>query len=212
MPRLQTSMVTTFSVPCNRPRRSIGILPSGRVILLSNADMENQEDGSSISDLGAISAVALNHFFAQRAMRAFCTHFDEALEHMDVNASQFCMLALLQQREPLVFGDMAAELEMDRSNMSANLAPLLRRGLISTNTDERDRRKRQLVVTAQGRKAVASAMIPWMRAYEDTFTFARLLDIDSMRDLFRVMRDMKKHDDLTEATVRPESRVVLRND
>ncbi|WOD15084.1 hypothetical protein [Paraburkholderia kirstenboschensis] len=96
--------------------------------------------------------------------------------------------------------------------MWANLAPLLRHGLISTSTHERDRRKRQLVVTAQGRKTVASAMIPWMRAYEDTFTFARLLDIDSMRDLFRVMRDMKKHDDLSEATVRTESRVVLRND
>lgn len=174
--------------------------------------MENQDSGRSMCDLQAISAVALNHFFAQRAMRAFWTHFDETLRHTDVNASQFCMLALLHQREPLVFGDMAAELEMDRSNLSANLAPLLRRGLISTITHERDRRKRQLVVTARGRKAVTSAMIPWMRAYQDTFTFVRLLDIDSMRDLFRVMRDMKKQDDLSGTAVRPESQLVLRND
>jgi DNA-binding MarR family transcriptional regulator len=176
--------------------------------------MENQYSESSMSDLGAISAVALNHFFAQRAMRAFWAHFDEALRHTDVNASQFCMLALLHLREPLVFGDMAAELEMDRSNLSANLAPLLRRGLISTITHERDRRKRQLVVTAQGRKTVTSAMIPWMQAYQDTFTFVRLLDIDSMRDLFRVMRDTKKLADLNDAssaTVRPESPQALRN-
>src|SRR5579859_7253268 len=109
---------------------------------------------------------------------------------------------------------MAAELEMDRSNLSANLAPLLRRGLISTITHERDRRKRQLVVTAQGRKTVTSAMIPWMQAYQDTFTFVRLLNIDSMRDLFRVMRDTKKLDDLNDAsgaTVHPESPQVLRN-
>ncbi|MFM0671507.1 MarR family winged helix-turn-helix transcriptional regulator [Paraburkholderia sediminicola] len=167
-----------------------------------------------MSDLRAISAVALNHFFAQRAMRAFWAHFDEALRHTDVNASQFCMLALLHLREPLVFGDMAAELEMDRSNLSANLAPLLRRGLISTITHERDRRKRQLVVTAQGRKTVTSAMIPWMQAYQDTFTFVRLLDIDSMRDLFRGMRDTKKLDDLNDAsgaTVRPEPPQALRN-
>jgi len=174
--------------------------------------MENQEHGSPISELGAISAAALNHFFAQRAMRAFWTHFDEALRHTDVNASQFCMLALLQQREPLVFGDMAAQLEMDRSNMSANLAPLLRRGLVSTNTHERDGRKRQLVVTAQGREAIASAIIPWLRAYEDTLTFARLFDIDFMRDLFRAMRDMSKHVELSGATVRPKSRPAPQND
>ncbi len=81
--------------------------------------------------IGDISDLALNHFFAQRAMRAFWAHFDDALRHTDVNASQFCMLALLHRREPLVFGDMAAQLEMDRSNLSAILAPLFRRGLIS---------------------------------------------------------------------------------
>ena len=53
-----------------------------------------------------------------------------------------------------------------------------------------------------------------MQAYQDTFTFVRLLDVDSMRDLFRVMRDTKKLDDLNDAcgaTVRPESPQVLRN-
>jgi DNA-binding MarR family transcriptional regulator len=101
------------------------------------------------------------------------------------------MLALLHLREPLVFGDMAAQLEMDRSNLSANLSPLFRRGLISAIAHEGDRRKRQLVVTTEGRKAVASAMAPWMRAYQDTFACVRLIDLDSMRDLFHVARDMK---------------------
>ena len=165
--------------------------------------------------IGEISALTLNHFFTQRAMRAFWAHFDEALRHTDVNASQFCMLALLHLREPLAFGDMAAELEMDRSNLSANLAPLFRRRLISTISHEGDRRKRQLVVTTEGRKAVTCAMSPWMRAYQDTFAFVRLIDLDSMRDLFHVLRDMKKLDDLNDASgapARPESRLLRRKD
>jgi hypothetical protein len=95
------------------------------------ADMESQNCESSMPAIGDISDLALNHLFAQRAMRAFWAHFDDALRHTDVNASQFCMLALLHRREPLVFGDMAAQLEMDRSNLSDILAPLFRRGLIS---------------------------------------------------------------------------------
>ncbi|SIT39280.1 Transcriptional regulator [Paraburkholderia piptadeniae] len=177
--------------------------------------MESQHCESSIPAIEEISALALNHFFAQRAMRAFWAHFDEALRHTDVNASQFCMLALLHLREPLVFGDMATELEMDRSNLSANLAPLFRRMLISTISHEGDRRKRQLILTTEGRKAVASAMVPWMRAYQDTFAFVRLIDLDSMRDLFHVIRDMKRLDDPNVASgahARPETRILLNND
>jgi len=177
--------------------------------------MESQNCESSMLAIGEISALALNHFFAQRAMRALWAHFDEALRDTDVNASQFCMLALLHLREPMVFGDMAAELAMDRSNLSANLAPLFRRKLISSITHKGDRRTRQLAVTTEGRKAVASAMSPWMRAYQDTFAFLRLIDLDSMRDLFHVIRDMKRLDDLNDASgapARPESRLLLRND
>ncbi|MCP3717769.1 hypothetical protein [Paraburkholderia sp. CNPSo 3281] len=54
------------------------------------------------------------------------------------------MLSLLHQRGPLIFGDMAAELAMDRSSLSANLAPLFRRRLVSTIAHKGDRRKRQL--------------------------------------------------------------------
>lgn len=179
------------------------------------ADMESQNCESSMPAIAEISTLALNHLFAQRAMRAFGAHFDEALRHTDVNASQFCMLALLHLREPLVFGDMAAQLEMDRSNLSANLAPLFRRGLIAAIAHEGDRRKRQLVVTTEGRKTVASAMIPWMRAYQDTFAFVRLIDLDAMRDLFHVIRDMKTLDnvnDASRASACPEPRLLLRID
>ncbi|SEE92232.1 hypothetical protein SAMN02787142_5482 [Burkholderia sp. WP9] len=114
--------------------------------------MESQNRESSMPAIGDISALALNHFFAQRAMRAFWAHFDEALRHTEVT---------------------------------------------------------------EGRKAVASAMIPWMRAYEDTFAFVRLIDLDSMRDLFHAIRDMKRLDDLNDASgvsARPESRLLLCND
>jgi len=92
---------------------------------------------------------------------------------------------------------------------------LFRRGLIAAIAHEGDRRKRQLVVTTEGRKAVASAMIPWTRAYQDTFAFVRLIDLDSMRELFHVIRDMKRLDDVDDASgasACPEPRLLLRID
>ncbi|TCG02679.1 hypothetical protein BZM27_54040, partial [Paraburkholderia steynii] len=50
------------------------------------ADMETQNCETSLLSIGEISALALNHFFAQRAMRAFWAHFDEELRHTDVTA------------------------------------------------------------------------------------------------------------------------------
>ncbi|MCX5540452.1 MarR family transcriptional regulator [Paraburkholderia sp. CNPSo 3076] len=154
--------------------------------------MKSQAVDSPVLAIGEVTALALNHFFAQRAMRAFWAHFDKELRDSDVTASQFCMLSLLHQTGPLIFGDMAAELAMDRSSLSANLAPLFRRRLVSTIAHKGDRRKRQLIVTSEGGKAVASAIVPWLRAYQDTFAFVRLIDMDSMRDLFHIMQDMNR--------------------
>ncbi|CAB3717203.1 MarR family winged helix-turn-helix transcriptional regulator [Paraburkholderia rhynchosiae] len=161
--------------------------------------MESNDAEPPITAIGEISALTLNHFFAQRAMRAFAAHFNEALRHTDVTASQFCMLALLHQRQPLVFGEMAAELAMDRSNLSSNLAPLLRRRLVSIIAHDADRRKRQLVVTAEGCKVLASSIVPWSQAYGDMSAFVSQIDLDSMRELFIAIRNLNQHNEPKDA-------------
>ncbi|MGF6368922.1 DNA-binding MarR family transcriptional regulator [Paraburkholderia sp. RAU6.4a] len=167
--------------------------------------MESHDADLSITAIGEISALTLNHFFAQRAMRAFGDHFNEALRHTDVTASQFCMLALLHQREPLVFGDMAAELAMDRSNLSSNLAPLFRRRLVSIIAHDVDRRKRQLVLTTEGREVIASSIVPWSQAYRNMSAFVRQIDLDSMRDLFFAIRKRDQASNVPHGRKAPDS-------
>jgi len=117
--------------------------------------MKSHDADLSVTDIAEVSKLSLNHLFAQRAMRAFAAHFNEGLRPAGITALQFCMLALLHRREPLVFGDMAAELAMDRSHLSTHLAPLFRRRLVSIVPHDTDRRKRQIVLTVEGRTVLA---------------------------------------------------------
>lgn len=113
-------MVATTSTPRNVFRDSTKTLANEPE---RTADMETQNCESSKLAIGEISALALNHFFAQRAMRAFGAHFDEELRDAGINASQFCMLALLHLREPIVFGSRAGNGPIEPVGQSGTTVP-----------------------------------------------------------------------------------------
>jgi DNA-binding MarR family transcriptional regulator len=50
---------------------------------------------------------------------------------------------------------------MDRTTLTANLKPLERRGLLRVAIDVADKRGRRLVLTRQGRAALAAAVPLW---------------------------------------------------
>ncbi|PTB21777.1 MarR family transcriptional regulator [Trinickia symbiotica] len=152
--------------------------------------MKNHDAGPRATSIAEISALTLKLFFAQRAMRAFWTFFDVALRDTDVNASQLCMLALLHHKEPMVFGDMADALAMDRSNLSSQLAPLFRRKLVAIIPHGGDRRKRQLVVTPKGRDVFGCSLARWSQAYQNLSPWIDHAHVDSLRDLFFALRDL----------------------
>ena len=97
----------------------------------------------------------------QRAARAVARRFDEALRSLDVTSGQFSLLMALNRAEPPTVGRVAAVLAMDRTTLTANLKPLVRRGLVEVRVDAADRRSRRLVLTESGRDLLEAAVPVW---------------------------------------------------
>lgn len=97
----------------------------------------------------------------QRAARAVSRRFDAALRPLGLTNGQFSLLMSLNRREPPTIGSVSALLAMDRTTLTADLKPLLRRGLVSVSADDKDRRSRRLSLTGEGRALLAAALPVW---------------------------------------------------
>jgi DNA-binding MarR family transcriptional regulator len=102
----------------------------------------------------------------QRAARATARHFDEAFRPLGLTSGQFSLLMSLNRPEPPSIGAVAALLAMDRTTLTANLKPLVRRGLVAMAADPADRRRTCLSLTAAGRAALAAAVPVWEREHD----------------------------------------------
>jgi DNA-binding MarR family transcriptional regulator len=101
----------------------------------------------------------------QRAARALARRFDEVLRPLDLTNGQFSLLMSLNRPEPPTIAEVSALLAMDRTTLTANLKPLVRRGLAKVTVDAADRRSRRLTLTAAGRTLLAAAAPLWKRAH-----------------------------------------------
>jgi len=63
-------------------------------------------------------------------------------------------------------GQVAALLAVDRTTLTAALKPLARRGLVKVAVNPADRRGRQLMLTPEGRRLLATARPIWQREHE----------------------------------------------
>jgi len=104
---------------------------------------------------------------AQRAARALARRFDAALAPLDLTSGQFSLLMSLNRPAPPTLGSVAALLAMDRTTLTANLKPLVRRGLVEVAADPDDRRARLLRLTAAGRAILVKAVPIWQRTHAD---------------------------------------------
>src|SRR5690606_9244803 len=100
----------------------------------------------------------------QRAARAVARRYDDALRPLDLTSGQFSLMMSLNRAEPPRIGQVSAVLAMDRTTLTANLKPLVRRGLVTVAVDEADRRSRRLALTPAGRSLLAAALPLWERA------------------------------------------------
>ncbi|GAB4192962.1 MAG: MarR family winged helix-turn-helix transcriptional regulator [Thalassobaculales bacterium] len=98
---------------------------------------------------------------AQRAARALARRYDEALRPFGLSSGQFSLLMSMNRPAPPSMAQVASLLAMDRTTLTANLKPLVRRALALVVVDDADRRIRRLVLTQDGRRLLAAALPAW---------------------------------------------------
>ncbi len=113
--------------------------------------------------LDASEAAGCACFNLRKAARAVTQLYDAALEPSGVRATQFSLLATLRLGGPLTISRLAEAMVMDRTTLTRNLRPLEKQGLVAV-APGRDRRTRQVRLTAQGRTRFMQAFPLWQRA------------------------------------------------
>ena len=88
--------------------------------------------------------------------------YDAHLSAQAIKVTQYSLLANAARGERTV-SEFAAELEMDRSTLSRNLAPLAAQGWVSIAIGA-DPRSRSISVTAAGRRKLKAALPLWRTA------------------------------------------------
>ena len=88
--------------------------------------------------------------------------YDAHLHTQGIKVTQYSLLANAARGERTV-SEFAAELEMDRSTLSRNLAPLAALGWVSLSVGA-DPRSRRIRVTAAGRRKLKAALPLWRKA------------------------------------------------
>lgn len=98
----------------------------------------------------------------RQASRAVSALFDEAMRGTGLRISQFSLLVALALAEEATVSKLAGALDLDRTTMTRNLAPLEREGLVASGEGD-DARNRVLRLTAKGRDRLALALPIWDR-------------------------------------------------
>ena len=102
----------------------------------------------------------------QRAARMIGRRFDEALRPLGLSHGQFSLLISLNRPEPPRMTDVATLLGIDRTTLTANLKPLVRRDLVVIAADPKDARGRRLHLSDAGRDLLVRAMPVWRATHE----------------------------------------------
>lgn len=105
-------------------------------------------------------------FAVRRAARVITQHYDRSLRPTGLRATQFTVLTVLALRGALPLGRVADHLGMERTTLTRNLHPLLKKKLVAVH-DGDDRRTRTIAITAKGRRAAVAALPRWRRAQRD---------------------------------------------
>jgi DNA-binding MarR family transcriptional regulator len=104
-----------------------------------------------------------NCLYLRQATRRVTQLYDRALAPLDLRATQYALLREIERHEPVALHPLAEAMVMDRATLGHNIRPLEARGLIRVAVGK-DRRSREVSLTAAGRKMIVEARKHWRRA------------------------------------------------
>ena len=108
----------------------------------------------------AQAATRCANFNLRKAGRAVGQVYDAALRPLGLKGTQFSLLTALALTGPVTLTRLAEELVMDRTSLTRNLRPLIRRGYVGETRGD-DRRQRILDLTEAGLQAYEAALPVW---------------------------------------------------
>lgn len=118
----------------------------------------------------------------RKASRRLTQLYDDMLEPCGLRSTQMAILVELDlMSEPPTVAELAAALVTDRSGLGHTLRPLERDGLIALLEGTKDRRRRNVVLTAHGKAKLREAMPLWMKAQERFVTIFGELEAERLR-------------------------------
>ena len=108
----------------------------------------------------AQAATRCANFNLRKASRSVGQVYDAALRPLGLKGTQFSLLTALALTGPVTLTRLAEELVMDRTSLTRNLQPLIRRGYVGETRGD-DRRQRILDLTDAGLEAYEAALPVW---------------------------------------------------
>ncbi len=111
----------------------------------------------------ARQAIPCVGFNTRRATRLVTQYYDKILAPTGLRSTQYSLLSGLSMMGESSMQDLAFMLAMDRTTLTRNLSPLLKKGLVKVSVGS-DRRSRPIMVTPRGKAALENALPYWQKA------------------------------------------------
>ena len=119
-----------------------------------------------MSSASAIPSFGCTCARLRKLTRRLTRIYDARLAEAGIKVTQYSLLANAARGERTL-SEFATELDMDRSTLSRNLAPLAAQGWVSVSVGA-DPRSRSVSVTAAGRRKLKAALPLWRMAQCET--------------------------------------------
>src|SRR5580700_11124496 len=103
---------------------------------------------------------------SRQLARVLTQLYDSRLRSTGLEAPQFALMMTLEKQGPSGPVDLGRRYALDKTTVSRNLRLLERKGWIESAASK-DKRKRQFVLTAAGRKRLEAAKPKWKKAQDD---------------------------------------------
>ena len=104
-------------------------------------------------------------FNVRKAARAITRFYDAVFQPSGIQATQFSLLTVAQNRGELPITETADRLGLDRTTLTRNLKVLAAKGLIAVGPGK-DGRTKAIRLTAAGREALQKALPYWKQAQQ----------------------------------------------
>ena len=111
----------------------------------------------------ARQAVPCVGFNTRRATRLITQYYDKALAPAGLRSTQYSLLNALSMLGETSMQDISTIMAMDRTTLTRNLSPLIKKGLVKVSVGS-DRRSRPITVTAKGKSTLEKALPYWQEA------------------------------------------------